>query len=208
VDASVLYVDDGDVLTAGGGAAGIDLCLHLIRTLYGAEVTNRLARALAVPPHRPGGQAPYIESPMPELDSDDPVARSMAWALTQLDRVLPVTELARRAHMSRRNYDRRFREIIGVAPAAWLIHQRVLRARRMLESSELPIDEVAQSCGFSSAAALRPHFRRSVGVVPTAYREAFGTTAGPSDCRRNGESGVPTAGTPTRPALLSSRTPT
>jgi len=175
VDASVLYVDDGDILTAGGGAAGMDLCLHLIRTMCGAGLTNRLARTLAVPPHRVGGQAQYIEAPMPQLNENDPVAQSMAWALTRLDVVVPVTELARRAHMSRRNYDRRFREVTGIAPAAWLIHQRVIRAQRLLESTQMPIDEVARYCGFSSAAAMRPHFRRSVGVVPTAYREAFGT---------------------------------
>ncbi len=178
LDASVLYVDDGDVLTSGGGAAGMDLGLHLIRSWCGAEVANRLAKGMVVPPHRPGGQAQFIESPMPELDDGDPVSETLAWALTQLDTVLPVDALARRAHMSRRNYDRRFREITGAAPGTWLTHQRVIRAQRLLESTELPVDEIARYCGFSSAAALRPHFRRQVGVTPATYRETFGSQPG------------------------------
>jgi transcriptional regulator GlxA family with amidase domain len=173
VDSGALYVDDGDVLTSGGGAAGMDLALHLIRTLRGADVAVRLAKGMVLPPHRPGGQAQYIESPIPELTDEDPVAETMAWALTRLDTYLPVAELAQRAHMSRRNYDRRFREITGTAPATWLTHQRVIRAQRLLESTGLPIDQVARYCGFSSSAALRPHFRRLVGVAPAAYRDNF-----------------------------------
>jgi len=173
---SVLFVDDGDVLTAGGGAAGMDLGLHLIRVLRGAEVANRLARSMVVPPHRPGGQAQYIESPVPTIDDDDPVGETMSWALTQLDQLLPVDALARRANMSRRNFDRRFREITGATPANWLTHQRVIRAQQLLESTRLPVDEVARYCGFSSAAALRPHFRRLVGVAPASYRETFGVS--------------------------------
>jgi transcriptional regulator GlxA family with amidase domain len=173
VQEAVLFVDDGDVLTAGGGAAGMDLGLHLIRVLRGAEVANRLARSMVVPPHRPGGQAQYIESPVPEVAEDDPVGETMTWALTQLDQLLPVDELARRANMSRRNFDRRFREITGATPANWLTHQRVIRAQQLLESTVLPVDEIARYCGFSSAAALRPHFRRLVGVAPAAYRETF-----------------------------------
>jgi len=173
VDETVLYIDDGDVLTAGGAAAGLDLGLHIIRTIAGAEVANRLARALIIPPHRPGGQAQYIESPMPELDTADPVAETMAWARTRLHEAVPVDALAARAHMSRRNYDRRFREITGSAPGTWLTHQRVIRAQELLESGDLPVDEVARQCGFSTAAALRPHFRRHVGVTPMAYRRTF-----------------------------------
>ncbi|MEV4313088.1 helix-turn-helix domain-containing protein [Actinocrispum sp. NPDC049592] len=176
VDESVLYVDDGDVLTAGGGAAGMDLGLHLIRTMCGAEVANRLAKGMVVAPQRPGGQAQYIESPMPDLKDGDPVAETMTWALTQLDNTLPVDTLAQRAHMSRRNYDRRFREITGAAPGTWLTHQRVIRAQQLLEATEMPVDEIARHCGFSSAAALRPHFRRLLGVAPAAYRETFGSS--------------------------------
>lgn len=173
---SVLFVDDGDVLTAGGGAAGMDLGLHLIRVLRGAEVANRLARAMVVPPHRPGGQAQYIESPVPTFADDDPVAETMSWVLTQLDQLLPVDALAKRANMSRRNFDRRFREITGATPANWLTHQRVIRAQQLLESTSLPVDEVARYCGFSSSAALRPQFRRLVGVAPASYRATFGVS--------------------------------
>ncbi|MFD0898908.1 GlxA family transcriptional regulator [Actinomadura sediminis] len=180
VDAAVLYVDDGDVLTAGGGAAGMDLGLHLIRSMLGASDAGRLARALVVPPHRSGGQAQYIESPLPELDASDPVAETIGWALGRLESALPVSALARRAHMSRRNYDRRFREITGCAPAQWLAHQRVIRAQQLLESSDLTVDEVARRSGFPSAAALRARFRQAVGVTPTAYRATFGHRPGPS----------------------------
>jgi len=173
VRASVLYVDDGDILTAGGGAAGMDLGMHLIRTTYGAEIANQLARCMVVPPHRPGGQAQYVESPMPAVDETDPVGATMTWALGHLDQALPVDTLARRAQMSRRNFDRRFREITGATPANWLTHQRVLRAQHLLESTALPVDEVARRCGFAAAAALRPHFRRLLGVAPLTYRTTF-----------------------------------
>jgi transcriptional regulator GlxA family with amidase domain len=173
VRSAPLYIDDGDVLTAGGGAAGMDLGLHLLRTQYGASVANQLARFMVVPPHRSGDQAQYVETPLPALDGGDPVGETVTWALGQLDQALPVDALARRAQMSRRNFDRRFREITGVAPATWLTHQRVLRAQHLLESTRLPVEEVARKCGFSSAAALRPHFRRFVGTVPAAYRTTF-----------------------------------
>jgi transcriptional regulator GlxA family with amidase domain len=169
-----LYVDDGDVLTAGGGAAGMDLGLHLLRGHCGAAMANRLARYMVVPPHRPGGQAQYIESPLPAPDDSDPVGEAMTWALGHLDQPLPVALLARQAGMSRRNFDRRFREITGAAPLTWLTHQRVLRAQQLLESSRLPVEEVARRCGFSSAAALRQHFKRLTGTAPAAYRTAFG----------------------------------
>ena len=170
-----LYVDDGDVLTAGGGAAGMDLGLHLLRQHCGAAAANRLARYMVVPPHRPGGQAQYIESPLPAPDDSEPVGETMTWALGHLDRPLPVARLARRAGMSRRNFDRRFREITGAAPLTWLTHQRVLRAQQLLESTRLPVEEVARRCGFSSAAALRQPFKRVTGTAPAAYRTTFAT---------------------------------
>jgi transcriptional regulator GlxA family with amidase domain len=173
VQPAPLYIDDGDVLTAGGGASGMDLGLHLLRTQYGADVANRLARFMVVPPHRSGDQAQYVETPLPVLEESDPVGETLNWALGQLDQDLPVGRLARRAQMSRRSFDRRFREITGTAPATWLIHQRVLRAQQLLESTRLPVEEVARRCGFSSAASLRPHFRRLVGTVPAAYRITF-----------------------------------
>jgi transcriptional regulator GlxA family with amidase domain len=174
VQPGLLFIDDGDVLTAGGGAAGMDLGLHLLRDHCGADLANRLARYMVVPPHRSGGQAQFIESPGLELDETDPVGEALNWALGQLDQALPVGLLARRAQMSRRNFDRRFREITGTAPLTWLTHQRVLRARQLLESTRLPVEEVARRCGFSSAAALRPHFRRFTGTAPSAYRSTFG----------------------------------
>ena len=173
VKPGLLFIDDGDVLTAGGGAAGMDLGLHLLREHAGADVANRLARSMVVPPHRSGGQAQYIESPGLELDQADPVGETLTWALGRLDQALPVGMLARRAQMSRRSFDRRFREITGTAPATWLTHQRVLRAQQLLEATMLPVEEVARRCGFSSAAALRPHFRRFTGCPPTAYRTTF-----------------------------------
>jgi transcriptional regulator GlxA family with amidase domain len=173
VRADHLYVDDGDVLTAGGGAAGMDLGLHLLRAHFGASVASRLARYMVVPPQRPGGQAQYVETPLLAPDPDDPVGEALAWALGRLDQPLPVDQLARRARMSRRHFDRRFRQLTGTTPAAWLTYQRVLRARQLLEETRLPIEEVARQCGFSGAAALRPHFRRITGTVPAAYRATF-----------------------------------
>jgi transcriptional regulator GlxA family with amidase domain len=175
VRADQLYIDDGDVLTAGGGAAGMDLGLHLLRGHCGAAVANRLARFMVVPPHRPGGQAQYIESPLPAPDDSDPVGETMTWALGHLDRPLPVELLARQAGMSRRNFDRRFREITGTAALTWLTHQRVLHAQQLLEATRLPVEQVARRCGFSSAAALRQHFRRVTGTAPAAYRTTFGS---------------------------------
>jgi transcriptional regulator GlxA family with amidase domain len=173
VDAAALYVDDGDVLTSGGGAAGMDLGLHLIRWLCGADVATKLAKGVVLPPYQRNRQAPYIELPIPPVDEKDPVAETVAWVLTKLDKTLSVDELAKRAHMSRRNYDRRFREITGAAPATWLTYQRVARAQYLLESTTLPIEQIARYCGFSSAAALRPHFRKLLGVAPATYRETF-----------------------------------
>jgi transcriptional regulator GlxA family with amidase domain len=168
-----LYVDDGDLLTAGGGAAGIDLGLHLLRLRLGASVANRIARYMVVPPQRSGGQAQYVETPLPAPDTADSVGATLAWALGRLDQPIPVGQLARRAGMSRRHFDRRFREITGTTPATWLTFQRVLLARQLLEETRLPVEQVARRCGFSSAASLRPHFRRIVGTVPAAYRAAF-----------------------------------
>jgi len=168
-----LFVDDGDVLTAGGGAAGMDLGLHLLRVHFGASVASRIARYMVVPPQRSGGQSQYVETPLPAPDEADPVGETLAWALGRLDQPLPVEQMARRARMSRRHFDRRFREVTGTTPATWLTYQRVLRARQLLEETQLPVEEVARQCGFSGAAALRPHFRRIVGTVPAAYRAAF-----------------------------------
>ncbi|GAA2849258.1 helix-turn-helix domain-containing protein [Streptosporangium fragile] len=175
VQPDVLYVDEGDVLTSAGSAGGIDLCLHLVRRTYGPRMANEIARSLVVPPHRAGGQAQYVDHPVPPPSTGDPLGETLDWALRHLDRELTVDMLSAHAMMSRRTFDRRFRRATGTTPAQWLLHQRVLQAQRLLETTREPVERVARSVGFASAVALRPHFRRQVGVSPTAYRETFGT---------------------------------
>jgi len=173
VDPRVLYVDEGDVLTSAGIAAGIDLCLHIVRGDWGAEVANALARRLVVPPHRSGGQAQFVEEPVPER-VDGGLERTRTWALERLGRRVTVDEMARHAVMSRRNFTRRFRAEAGTSPLQWLLLQRVLRARRLLETTEMSVGRIARECGFGSALSLRDHFTREVGATPVAYRKTFG----------------------------------
>ncbi|MDH6126564.1 transcriptional regulator GlxA family with amidase domain [Kitasatospora sp. GP82] len=174
VDPRELFVDDGDVLTSAGTAAGIDLCLHVVRTDHGAEAANALARRLVVPSRRSGGgQAQYIDQSLPEEIGNDPLAEVVTWALENLNQQFDVEVLAARAYMSRRTFDRRFRTLTGSAPLQWLITQRVLQAQRLLETSELSVDDVARRCGFRSPVALRGHFRRQLGVSPAAYRTSY-----------------------------------
>ncbi|MGN6189325.1 MAG: GlxA family transcriptional regulator [Conexibacter sp.] len=177
VDPDVLYVDDGDLLTSAGVAAGIDLCLHLLRKDHGAESANAAARHTVVAPHRAGGQAQFIERAVPPAD-DGGLEATRAYALQQLDRPLTVAELARHAHTSERTFNRRFRQETGTTPLKWLHAQRVDHARRLLEGTDLPIETVAQRCGFGSAAILRQHFRRATATTPTAYRRTFGGSVG------------------------------
>lgn len=174
VDPRELFVDDGDVLTSAGTAAGIDLCLHVVRSDHGAEAANALARRLVVPSRRSGGgQAQYIDQSLPEEIGNDPLAEVVTWALENLNQQFDVEVLAARAYMSRRTFDRRFRTLTGSAPLQWLITQRVLQAQRLLETSELSVDDVARRCGFRSPVALRGHFRRQLGVSPAAYRTSY-----------------------------------
>lgn len=174
VDEDVLYVDEGTVLTSAGSAAGIDACLHLVRRRHGPAAANAVARAMVVAPHRAGGQAQYVERPVPAHDGDDPLEEVLAHALIHLaDPALDVDALAARANMSRRTFDRRFRERTGSSPLSWLITQRVLQAERLLEASALGVDAVAREVGFADGVALRPHFRRIVGVAPQTYRKTF-----------------------------------
>ncbi|WP_259465087.1 helix-turn-helix domain-containing protein [Streptomyces sp. TLI_171] len=174
VDPRELFVDDGDVLTSAGTAAGIDLCLHVVRSDHGAEAANALARRLVVPNRRGGGgQAQYIDQSLPEEIGNDPLAEVVTWALENLNQQFDVEVLAARAYMSRRTFDRRFRTLTGSAPLQWLITQRVLQAQRLLETSDLSVDDVARRCGFRSPVALRGHFRRQLGVSPAAYRTSF-----------------------------------
>ncbi|MGW0663224.1 GlxA family transcriptional regulator [Streptodolium elevatio] len=175
VDPRELYVDDGDVLTSAGTAAGIDLCLHLVRIDHGSDAANALARRLVVPAHRVGGQAAYMDLSLPEEISGDPLATVISWALENLSEKFDIEVLATRAYMSRRTFDRRFRSLTGSAPLQWLLTQRVLQAQRMLETTELQVEEIARRCGFRSPVALRGHFRKQLGIPPAAYRDAFRT---------------------------------
>ena len=173
VDPNVLYVVDGNIMTSAGTAAGIDLCLHVVRMDHGAEVANALARRMVVPPHRDGGQAQYVQAPVPTTADSDPLGDTLTWAVTHLDRDLPIELLAHRAHMSPRTFARRFRAATGTTPHQWLLRQRVVHSQRLLETSDAPVELVASRCGFGSAAALRAHFGRQVGTSPLAYRRTF-----------------------------------
>jgi transcriptional regulator GlxA family with amidase domain len=172
VDEKVLFVDDGDVLTSAGLAAGIDLCLHMIRSDHGAAVANAVAKYCVVPPWREGGQAQFIDSPVP-LDDDSSTAATRAWALRHLDAELSVERLARHATMSRRTFSRRFREETGQAPGTWVRLRRLDRARELLESHDLPVDEVARLSGLGTGGNLRHQLRRGVGMSPSSYRKAY-----------------------------------
>ncbi|MBV9412177.1 MAG: helix-turn-helix domain-containing protein, partial [Acidimicrobiia bacterium] len=173
LDPGVLYVDEGNVLTSAGTSAGIDLCLHVVRMDYGADVANAVARRMVVPPHRDGGQAQYVDDPMPAGPGADLFGDTMAWLQEHLAEPLTVEDLARRSAMSSRTFARRFRATAGTTPMQWVLRQRVLLAQRLLETSDEPIDRIAELAGFGSPAALRQHFNRMVRTSPTAYRRAF-----------------------------------
>lgn len=173
IDPRVLYVIDDNVMTSAGTAAGIDLCLHLVRLDYGAEVANAVARRMVVPPHRDGGQAQYVATPIPTGPADDLLSDVLSWMVEHLDQPLPVEDLARRAAMSPRHFARRFRAVTGTTPHQWLLSQRVLLAQRLLETTDEPVERIADRCGFGTAANLRQHFQRVVGTSPGAYRRTF-----------------------------------
>jgi transcriptional regulator GlxA family with amidase domain len=175
VDPGVLYVDEGDILTSAGSAASIDLCLHVVRGDYGAEVASTLARLMVVQPHRDGGQAQYIDTPMPPLPVADPLAETIAWMTAHLDADLAIADLAARAAMSPRSFARHFVATTGSTPYQWLLRQRVHQAQRLLESTDLPIEVVAARVGLGNAVNLRKHFRRVLGTNPQSYRRTFQT---------------------------------
>lgn len=175
VDADVLFIDDGDVLTSAGVAAGVDLCLHLVRRDHGTAVANEVARRTVVPPHRDGGQAQYIQRPFPEPQLATTTG-ARAWAIGRLHEPIQLRDMAEQEAMSVRTFTRRFREEVGVSPGQWLTRQRVERARHLLESSELSVDQVARDAGFGTAQSMRQHLQAALGVTPTAYRRTFRAT--------------------------------
>ncbi|MFJ8011504.1 helix-turn-helix domain-containing protein [Streptomyces sp. NPDC096339] len=175
VDPDVLYVDNGSVLTSAGKAAAMDLCLHLVRLDHGSAVANTIARRLVVPPHRAGGQAQFVPAPVPDQD-DHPLTRLFPWAIERLDRALTVEDMARRANMSSRHLGRHFRAVTGTTPLQWLLTQRIRRAQELLETTGDGIDAIAQATGMGTAASLRRHFNRTIGVPPDTYRRTFRTS--------------------------------
>jgi AraC family transcriptional activator FtrA len=172
VDPDVLYIDEGDVLTSAGTAGAIDLSLYVVRRDFGAEVANAVARRMVVPPHRDGGQAQYIQAPLPR-DEDDLLGETLAWLEANLQDDVTVGELAQRAAMSVRTFARRFHGATGTTPHQWVLRQRILRAQRLLETTDLPVEAVAEGAGFGTAANLRLHFQRHVHTTPLGYRKTF-----------------------------------
>jgi transcriptional regulator GlxA family with amidase domain len=179
VDPNVLFVDDGDILTSAGVAAGIDLCLHIVRRDHGTAVANEVARQTVVPPYRDGGQAQYIERPVPEPQLATTTA-ARAWALGRLNEPIRLRDMAELESMSVRTFTRRFREEVGISLGQWLVRQRVERARQLLESTDLSVDQVARDAGFGTAQSMRQHMQATLGVAPTVYRRTF-RASGPTD---------------------------
>lgn len=182
VDSDVLYVDEGNVLTSAGVAAGLDCSLHLVRRICGADVANRIARQCVIAPHRQGGQAQFIERPLPVSAGESRVADVLSWVSGNLAQAHGIDALARRAAMSRRNFTRHFRQATGMSFKQWLLNQRLAHAQHMLESSDVSIELLAHQAGFGSALSLRQHFRAAFCTSPSAYRKLF---------RANDEGGTP-----------------
>ncbi|MCF2526421.1 helix-turn-helix domain-containing protein [Yinghuangia soli] len=176
VDPDVLYVDDGQILTSAGSAAGLDLCLHLVRKDHGAKVANSVARRLVIPPHREGGQAQFIQAAVGEVDGDDGIARSMAWALEHLAEPITVADLAAQALVSQRTYLRKFSAQTGTSPVRWVLAQRIAASLALLEETAASVEEVGAAVGFESPVTFRHHFGRAMGTSPSAYRRTFRTS--------------------------------
>jgi transcriptional regulator GlxA family with amidase domain len=172
LDPDVLYVAETPVMTSAGTSAAVDLSLHVLREVDGPEIANAVARRMVVPPHRDGGQAQYVERPVP-TDCEHDLADLLPWMAAHLDEELTVAGLAGRAHMSERTFARRFRAETGTTPHHWLTWQRVLLAQRLLETTDLDVDQIARRCGFGGAATLRHHFVGRVGTSPQRYRRTF-----------------------------------
>lgn len=173
LDADVLYVEDGGLLTSAGTAAGIDCCLHLLRRRYGGEVANRVARRLVTPPHRQGGQAQFIEQALPAHPRDSRLADLLDWVRARLDQPHSLDSLAERALMSRRSFTRHFCQVTGATVGDWLLGERLALCQRLLETTDQPVERIAALAGFGSAVSLRQHFGRAFGVSPSAWRQTF-----------------------------------
>lgn len=173
VDVDVLYVEDGALVTSAGTAAGIDCCLHLLRQGYGAEAANKVARRLVVPPHRQGGQAQYIEQPLPRTARDSRLSGLLDWVRANLRSPHDLDSLAARATISRRTFTRRFRQLTGMTFGDWLVAERLALTQRLLESTDLSVDFIADGAGFGSPESLRGHFRAAFGVTPSQWRRNF-----------------------------------
>lgn len=173
LDPNVLYVDQGNVITSAGTAAGIDCCLHVVRRQYGAEIANRTARSLVVPPHRQGSQAQYIDQPVLAHAADTPLTKTLAWAVRHLDQRHTLDSLAARALMSRRSFTRHFRQHTGTTVGQWLLLQRLSMAQRMLETTDQPIERIAEHAGFGTALSMRQHFSMAFHTTPSLYRREF-----------------------------------
>lgn len=182
VDPEVLYVDEGSVLTSAGSAAGLDLCLHLVRRDFGAAVANAVARRLVVPPHRDGGQAQFIESPV-EPQQKNRLTELLDWLRRHLSEPHSVASMAHRAAVSPRTFARRFTELTGTTPQRWLARERIIHAQHLLETTDEGIDWIASRAGFSSAQLLRHHFHRQLGTTPSAYRRSFRGGSAPEPAR-------------------------
>ena len=182
VEPDVLYIDEGNILTSAGSAAGIDLGLHIVRRDYGAEIANEIARRLVMPPHREGGQAQYVRDPIRRAAAGG-LAPMMQWAEAHLDTALRIDDWAQEAAMSPRTFARRFREQTGTTPHQWLMHQRLLSAQRRLEKTGETIDQVAEAVGLQTAATLRQYFSSVLGTTPSAYRRRFSTRNDAKDTR-------------------------
>ncbi|MFQ6230608.1 GlxA family transcriptional regulator [Nocardia sp. NPDC002869] len=173
VDPGVLYVDHGDIATSAGAGAGIDLCLHLVRSDHGALYASELARHMVMPPHREGGQAQFVPAPVTPHATGESVAALLHWSIAHLDRPLTLSDLAGRAGVSPRTLARRFEDQLGTSPGRWLLTQRVTAARRLLEETDLPVEAIAARVGLTSATNLRRRFHTLLGTTPAAYRRAF-----------------------------------
>ncbi len=173
IDADVLYVDEGNIVTSAGAAAGIDCCLHLVRGMLGADMANRIARRMVVPPFRRGGQAQFIEQPMPEAPADRRMARLLEQVQRHLDQEHSLDDIAEQAAMSRRSFTRHFRQLTGSSFGDWLLAQRLGEAQRLLETTQLPLERIATAIGLGSPVTLRQHFQRAYRTSPTQYRRTF-----------------------------------